>query len=292
MRSLIYLSSLGSKRHLLLLLIGSFFMILGVVRVQAAVELVYFSAFPEDGRVILRWETATELDNAGFYINRSTEPDSGYQRINASIIPAIGDSLTGETYEFVDDEVINGTEYWYRLEAIDLNQNSTFYDAVLAVPGSSGTALPTATPSPTQAAGSTPQPTNTSIPASGGSSNPTPSRFPTPASTISNPYPGPSNSNIQQTSEPSSASGSIPSNNQITESDGPTATLIPFPTITVEFPVTDQPDQQGISMQDESAVIEQDQTSPSGLVRLWPIGVLVLIWGILITWFLITQRKI
>ena len=198
-----------------------------------------------------------------------------------------GRTLTFLQYREQVDHFVETT-----LEAIDLNQNSTFYDAVLAVPGSSGTALPTATPSPTQAAGSTPQPTNTSIPASGGSSNPTPSRFPTPASTISNPYPVPSNSNIQQTSEPSSASGSIPSNNQITESDGPTATLIPFPTITVQFPITDQPDQQGINFLDDSAVTEQEQTSPSGLVRLWPIGVLVLIWGILITWFLITQRKI
>jgi hypothetical protein len=258
------------------------------MRVQAAVELVFFSAIPEDGRVILRWETATELDNAGFYINRSTEPDSGYQRINDSIIPATGDSLTGETYEFIDDQVINGTEYWYRLEAIDLNQNSTFYDAVLAVPGSSGTALPTVTPSPTRAAGSTPQPTNTSIPASGGLLNPSPSVFPTPASTITNPYPAPSNSITQPTGEP----GSIPSNSQVAESGGPTATLVPFPTITVQFPVSDQPDQEGIGMQDDSAVVEQEQTSPSGLVRLWPIGVLVLIWGILITWFLITQRKI
>lgn len=287
-----YPTSLSSKQKILALLTVALFLIVSVSQVQAAVELIYFSAIPEDGRVILRWETATELDNAGFYINRSTEPDSGYQRINDTIIPASGDGLTGANYEYSDDDVINGTEYWYRLEAIDLNQNSTFYDAVLAVPGSSGTALPTTTPSPTQAAGSAPQPTNTGIPASGGSLNPTPSRFPTPASTISNPYPVPSNSIIQQTSEPGSTPGSIPSNSQIAESGGPTATLIPFPTLTVEFPATDQPDPQGISLQDENAVIEQEQTFPSGLVRLWPIGVLVLIWGILITWFLITQRKI
>ena len=104
--------NLISKQKVLALLTGALFLIFGVVRVQAAVDLVYFSAIPEDGRVILRWETATELDNAGFYINRSTEPDSGYQRINDSIIPATGDSLTGETYEFIDDEVINGNEYW------------------------------------------------------------------------------------------------------------------------------------------------------------------------------------
>ena len=249
MRSvLIYPSSLRTKQKVLALLTGALIMIVSVYQVQAAVELIDFSAIPEDGRVILRWETATELDNAGFYINRSTELDSGYQRINTTIIPASGDGLTGADYEYTDEGVTNGIEYWYRLEAIDLNQNSTFYDAVLAVPGSSGTALPTTTPSPTQAAGSTPQPTNTSIPTSGGSSNPTPSLFPTPASTISNPYPTPSISNPQPTGEP----GLSPLNNQVADSGGPTATLIPFPTITVQFPVTEQPGQHGIDLQNES----------------------------------------
>ena len=62
--------------------------------VSASVELLYFIATPGEGLVHLEWETATEIDHAGFFLSRSTESGDGYVHIG-EFIPAQGDSITG-----------------------------------------------------------------------------------------------------------------------------------------------------------------------------------------------------
>ena len=66
------------------------------------VELVSFTAQPLHRAVRLTWETAAEIDNAGFNLYRAESEDGPYVKINDALIPAEGSSVQGASYEFVD----------------------------------------------------------------------------------------------------------------------------------------------------------------------------------------------
>jgi hypothetical protein len=84
--------------------------------------------------VTLVWSTESEIDNAGFNLYRSTSEDGDYTKINTSLIPAQGSSTQGASYEFTDTDVRNRKTYYYRLEDIDLNGQSTMHGLVSATP--------------------------------------------------------------------------------------------------------------------------------------------------------------
>ena len=48
------------------------------------------------------WATASEIDNAGFNIYRSTEENGTYTKINSGLIPAKGSPSGSATYQFTD----------------------------------------------------------------------------------------------------------------------------------------------------------------------------------------------
>ena len=98
------------------------------------IELSGFSAFPGDKKVTVMWETATEIDNAGFNILRAESENGEYVQINKSLIPAKGSSTQGASYQIVDEGLQNRRTYFYKLEDIDLNGNSTMHGPVSATP--------------------------------------------------------------------------------------------------------------------------------------------------------------
>jgi hypothetical protein len=98
------------------------------------VSLIDFNAIPGNSTVNLVWSTASEIDNAGFNIYRAESEDGEYVKINDFMIPAQGSSTEGAFYEFVDKAVRNRKTYYYKLEDIDLNGNSTMHDPVSARP--------------------------------------------------------------------------------------------------------------------------------------------------------------
>jgi len=55
-------------------------------------------------------------------------------KINNGFIPAEGSPTEGASYVFTDSDVRNGTAYYYKLEAIDLNGVSTLHGPVSATP--------------------------------------------------------------------------------------------------------------------------------------------------------------
>ena len=67
-----------------------------------AVELVSFSARGLEGSVELSWESASELNNLGFHLYRSTSEDGSYERITATAIPGLGSSPVGTSYSYKD----------------------------------------------------------------------------------------------------------------------------------------------------------------------------------------------
>ncbi len=80
----------------------------------------------------VRWQTAAEVDSAGFHIWRAESAAGPYQRITDRLIPATGDAVTGAAYSFTDALGAPGKLRFYRLEEIDVGGLSTFCNPVLA----------------------------------------------------------------------------------------------------------------------------------------------------------------
>ena len=93
------------------------------------VELSAFSATVEENQVIISWTTESELNNAGFNVFRSKSENSGYEKINETMIQARGDATSGATYTYVDmpDEAGN---YYYKLQDVSLDGNTGFHGPI------------------------------------------------------------------------------------------------------------------------------------------------------------------
>jgi len=98
------------------------------------IELASFEAIPEHKKVVLKWTTESEIQTAGFNIYRAKTATGAYLKINDSLIPAKGSGSQGASYEFVDTDVKNNKTYYYKLEDLDLNGNSTMHGPVDATP--------------------------------------------------------------------------------------------------------------------------------------------------------------
>ncbi|MCX5885280.1 MAG: DUF1566 domain-containing protein [Proteobacteria bacterium] len=98
------------------------------------ITLSSFTTTPSDRAIILKWTTASEIDNAGFNLYRAESENGEYVKINSSLIPAQGSATQGATYQFVDENVQNRKTYYYKLEDIDLNGTSTLHGPVSAAP--------------------------------------------------------------------------------------------------------------------------------------------------------------
>jgi hypothetical protein len=94
------------------------------------INLSSLKAIPSNEKVTLKWQTESEIDNAGFNIWRA----EGFQKMNETFIPALGSPTAGSDYDFVDQWVLNGKRYFYLLEDIDTDGISTFHGPVKAVP--------------------------------------------------------------------------------------------------------------------------------------------------------------
>jgi len=91
-----------------------------------AVKLTSFTAAPAGGAVRVAWETASEQDNAGFHLYRSTVSGTQGERLNQYLIPsaAPGGGL-GAVYGFLDTTAQPGQTYYYTLVDVDLFGVST-----------------------------------------------------------------------------------------------------------------------------------------------------------------------
>ena len=100
--------------------------ILAGVDPPTLIELETFTATVYPDRVVLDWETATEIDNAGFRLWRSKSVNGDYVRIDDEMVAAKGDEVTGTAYSY-EDSTDDGAKFFYRLEDIDYSGKSTFH---------------------------------------------------------------------------------------------------------------------------------------------------------------------
>ncbi len=92
------------------------------------VELVLFKAIGQEENVMLRWETASEQDNAGFEIERSVD---GQDWETLDFVKGFGTSLEAQRYKWMDDAPASGFNY-YRLKQIDYDGTYGYSEIVLA----------------------------------------------------------------------------------------------------------------------------------------------------------------
>ena len=78
------------------------------------VELTSFSANVSDGNVVLKWSTATEINNSGFEIERKSNGE--YRTI--AFIQGYGTTTNEHNYSYTDNNLNNGA-YTYRLKQVD-----------------------------------------------------------------------------------------------------------------------------------------------------------------------------
>lgn len=101
---------------------GSVYFYEGTDAAALPVTLVQFNAFREGDRVRLHWQTSTEQNNYGFYIQRSKD---GKDWPSLGFVSGQGDSYRTVDYHFTDDNPNTGVNY-YRLKQEDYDGSPAY----------------------------------------------------------------------------------------------------------------------------------------------------------------------
>lgn len=99
------------------------FSTLGYLADPTSVVLYYFTVGNEEGRVVIRWRTASEENTVGFFVERWD--GSRWVRVNSEILYARGEGL-GALYSLVDAGAEVGGTYRYRLVEVETNGEQVY----------------------------------------------------------------------------------------------------------------------------------------------------------------------
>lgn len=89
------------------------------------VSLMSFTAEKKEGAALLSWQTASEHNNGGFEIQRSTD-GSNWSKIGFTAPLSLnGNSDVEQSYAFIDAHPLSGSNY-YRLKQTDLDGKLTY----------------------------------------------------------------------------------------------------------------------------------------------------------------------
>jgi hypothetical protein len=105
--------------------------------VPASVNLSFFGARALPDKVMVGWQTASEVDNVGFNLYRAESADGPRVQLNQGLmIPSQAPgSGSGADYRFADGDVKIGKTYYYWLEDVDIYGVSTQHGPVKVVFG-------------------------------------------------------------------------------------------------------------------------------------------------------------
>jgi hypothetical protein len=95
------------------------------------------TAAPEPLANRLKWSTASEVDNFGFDIYRSISEDGPFDRITRQPIPGAGTVDEPQFYEFVDDTIEPGMDYYYYIESISVDGVRERFSPIIRAPAKS-----------------------------------------------------------------------------------------------------------------------------------------------------------
>lgn len=101
--------------------------ILTITYSNIPVELTSFTGSVIQDGVLLNWTTATELNNQGFEIERSTATQS-WEKIG--YVPGFGTTTEPKSYSYLDQNVTSGN-YTYRLKQLDFDGSFNYSPEVV-----------------------------------------------------------------------------------------------------------------------------------------------------------------
>ena len=104
------------------------------------VELTTFSANIVKNKIQLNWQTATEVNNYGFEIQRQNQEASNEYKVSSNenqyqewqsiaFVEGHGNSNSPKNYSFIDDAV-NAGKYFYRLKQIDIDGSFEYSNVI------------------------------------------------------------------------------------------------------------------------------------------------------------------
>jgi len=95
--------------------------------VSLPVELCFFSLYRQNEGVLITWETASEVNNHGYNLLRSTMDTLFYAQLNTKLIAGRGNTSTSANYNYLDASAVNGYTYYYKLEQIDFSGKLSYF---------------------------------------------------------------------------------------------------------------------------------------------------------------------
>ncbi len=96
------------------------------------VELSSFTVNVIDDIVQLHWRTETEINNYGFYIERSAE---NLDWLALGFVEGHGNSNSPKQYNFIDTDINQSGTYYYRLKQIDNDGTFEYLDVITVIVG-------------------------------------------------------------------------------------------------------------------------------------------------------------
>lgn len=102
--------------------------ITGAGEILLPVEFSHMSAQWIKNGVALSWATASECENLGFEIYRSSSTDQSMQLITAQLIAGAGTSSSAHHYEFFDHTAVAGHIYYYQIADVDYQGQKRYHE--------------------------------------------------------------------------------------------------------------------------------------------------------------------
>jgi hypothetical protein len=98
------------------------------------IQLAYINAnvIANSNGVHVTWQTITETNNYGFYVQQSVNSTTSFVDLPNSFVPGQGTTLIPQDYSWTHQSVSPGT-YYYRLKQVDLDGTTHFTDAVQVI---------------------------------------------------------------------------------------------------------------------------------------------------------------
>lgn len=96
------------------------------------VELLSFDGRARDAGIDLFWETSSEKNNHGFFVERRIGTDNKTEFQGIGFIKGVGNSTVPQNYNYFDKDVTSNTVYQYRLRQVD-NDGSATYSKIITI---------------------------------------------------------------------------------------------------------------------------------------------------------------
>jgi len=112
------------------------------------VEMLSFAGIVKNGHVELKWQTATEIQNKGWDIERFVPGTNAWQRIG--FVEGKGNSTSANEYVFTDMNLISTSTVQYRLKQVDKDGNYKYTNTITIRFGKDGSVRLNIFPNPSK----------------------------------------------------------------------------------------------------------------------------------------------